>query len=195
MGMTAEAWAELGRQGESVAALTDRINQIQWFHREKPLVDEKTLTGLIADLYRHTGIDREVKLQEVALVDLAAWIGQSDIGKNSLWDMLRDLPDQVRTGLEQTNRMNWLPYAADTVPTSVFHRAFDGVFERYGAVGQGVVLYAVSAAMWISGAAIGVLLSGGVAGKREVSAVLDLLSLFEHGVLPLGLYDGVFYLA
>ncbi|WDL97506.1 hypothetical protein [Alicyclobacillus sp. ALC3] len=195
MAISADAWAELGQSAERVVELTKRIGQVQWFRRENEFEEVGKLTSLVQRICQTVGLSPEVEVKYLSIESLEEFVRQYDIDRSPLWQFLRGLPDEVRAGLEQSNRLDWLVYAADTVPTSVFHSAFDGAFARYGALGQEVILFAVSTAMWISGAVMGVALTADTTAPGSSELALRLLELCEYGVLPLGQFDGVFYLA
>lgn len=192
MGENLTTSVQRGTNTDGATNLVARIARIDWFHRTADSNDNGQVDALVGGLCGQFGL-ADVLVKRLDAAEFASFIGSYNIAANALWDHVKNIPDRVQARAVELGRTERLSYAFHDVPESVFHKAFDGAFHRFGGENGEAIRFAVSAAMFVCALAVAwesVMNGDGM----ESNPLLPALSLFEQGYLPLGLIQGVFYL-
>lgn len=175
--------SKFGSKAQSINDVAERLTAINWY--EKAGVTEKEAEEAFHRFMRNLQVN-EYNIQWVSKEQVLEVISNLTFDNSELWEVLRELPDQLKKGIEVAGQMSLLEKAVDTVPQAVFHAAFEKAFQLFG---EGkTVSFLVGHAMYIAVLAC----TAELADKAELFA--PLLELLESGHVPLGPEGNTIYL-
>src|SRR5699024_10468308 len=106
---------------------------------------------------------------------------------SSLWDKLKDVPDQLKEKIDELNQGELLKLVVDRVPEAVFHPAFEAAFEKFGGE-EKVVQFFVGQAMYFAT----LICAAELANESTLST--QFIALLESGHVPIGPQGDIIYI-
>ena len=172
-----------GSKAQSINDIANRLSNIDWYKevgvKEKNVEEvlQRFLTKLQVANYEIEWISKE---------QIAQTISNLNLNNSELWDVLSNLPDQLKKKIDDTDQVDLLRKMIEIVPQEVFHVAFQKAFQQFGEEKQ--VQFFVTQAMYIAV----LICTAELAGEGELFA--PLLELLEGGHVPVGLDENTIYL-
>ncbi|PLS18613.1 hypothetical protein CVD28_05605 [Bacillus sp. M6-12] len=174
---------EYGTDARSVNELIERLTTIDWYTYAGK-IDHAANTKL-DQLMSNLGV-KDYEIQWLSKEEVPEAVSRIALEKSALWDVLKDLPEELKNKIDINGNEKLLEDIVDRVPELVFHGAYMQAFHLFG--DENAVKYLVGHAMYISILAC----SAELAGEEDIFS--PLLELLEMGHLPLGPNGNIFYL-
>ncbi len=174
---------KFGSKAQSINDVAERLTAINWY--EKAGVKEKETEETFHRFMQALQVN-EYDIQWVSKEQVPEIIEKLTFNDSKLWEVLSELPDQLKKDIEKSGQVSLLEKAVDTVPQAVFHAAFEKAFQAFGE--DKTVSFLVGHAMYIAVLAC----TAELADKADLFAAL--LELLESGHVPLGPEGNTIYL-
>ncbi len=188
-GANTMAIAELINEGKygtvarTVNDLIEKLTTIDWYSKVGNF-----------DLEAESKLDRFMEEMGVQKYEIK-WITKEQVSQtidkitfegSQLWDVLKEVPEQLKKDVISQGNEQILHDVVDRVPEAIFHRAYSQAFKTF--TDEKVIKFLVGHAMYISVLACTAEVAS---GKSYLSTIVELL---EEGHLPLGPEGNTFYL-
>ena len=174
---------KFGSKAQSINDVAERLTAINWY--EKAGVTENEAEETFHRFMQALQVNK-YDIQWVSKEQVPDAISKLTFDNSELWEVLRELPDQLKKDIEAEGQVSLLEKAVDTVPQAVFHAAFEKAFQTFDE--EKTVSFLVGHAMYIAVLAC----TAELADKTEVFA--PLLEMLESGHIPLGPEGNTIYL-
>lgn len=182
-----------GPNGGRVEDLAKRAAQIQWFSSVGKKEGREETEEAVRRFVRAIGGPEEYVLNWMIKDQLEIFLLNMTMSKSPLWEKLEPIPQKMKEKAEQTGRSAILPQVCDEVSAHLYSGLYDAAFREFGNRGNTVIQFAVGAALYIAGLACAWEVLADLDGWGE-NPFLPLIEVLERGHLPVGLYDGQFYI-
>lgn len=172
-----------GSKAQSINGIANRLSNIDWYKEVgvKEKYAEETLQRFLAKLQVSN-----YEIQWISKEQTADTISNLNLNNSNLWEVLSNLPDQLKKKIDDAGQVDLLSKIIEIVPQEVFHVAFQKAFQQFGEEKQ--VHFFVAQAMYIAV----LICTAELAGEVELFA--PLLELLEAGHVPVGLDENTIYL-
>lgn len=160
---------------KAINELIEKLTTINWYKAvgQKDASAEQALSDLLNTLE----VD-QYKIEWVNKSDLDETLNKVKLSGSTVWEKLKDLPDQLKEVIEKQDELKLLKSVVDLVPEVVYHRAFECAYDTFKE--EGLVQFFVGQAMYFS-----VLIC--VAELANQSAFSQkFITLLESGHVPVG---------
>ena len=166
----------------SVNELIEKLTTINWYSNVGEFSPD--IEGKLAQFMSAIGVhDYEIKW--ITKEQVPETIKTLSFEGSALWEVLKEVPDQLKTRMERLGTDKLLNELVDRVPEAVFHSAYNQAFLTFD--DQDAINFLMGHAMYISILAC----TAELAGDNSMSFIVELL---EEGHLPLGPKGNTFYL-
>lgn len=172
-----------GTVARSVNDLIEKLTTMDWYSKVGDFDPEaeRKLDQFMEEIGVHTyEIKWITQEQIVEAIDKLSFEG------SQLWDVLKEVPEQLKKDVISQGNEQILNDVVDRVPEAVFHRAYTQAFKTFS--DEKVIKFLVGHAMYISVLACTAEVAS---GRNPLSTIVDLL---VEGHLPLGPSGNTFYL-
>ncbi|WP_318503155.1 hypothetical protein [Bacillus sp. T3] len=172
-----------GTVARTVNDLIEKLTTIDWYSKVGNF-----------DLEAESKLDRFMEEMGVQKYEIK-WITKEQVSQtidkitfegSQLWDVLKEVPEQLKKDVISQGNEQILHDVVDRVPEAIFHRAYSQAFKTF--TDEKVIKFLVGHAMYISVLACTAEVAS---GKSYLSTIVELL---EEGHLPLGPEGNTFYL-
>jgi len=172
-----------GSKAKSINELTEKLVSIKWYKNAGK--KEKAAEQLLSQLLETLNVsDYTIKWLEKD--ELSEKLNDISLSGSKLWEKLKDLPDQFKAKIDESNQVDLLEMIVDIVPESIFHHTFEAAFNEFGE--EKVVRFLVGQAMYFA-----VLIC--VAELANESTFLSLFTdLLSTGHVPIGPKGNIIYI-
>lgn len=174
---------KFGSKAQLINGVAERLAAINWYEKAgvKEVKVEETFSRFMQALQVN-----EFDIQWVSKEQVPDVIGKLTFDYSKLWEVLSQLPDQLKKEIDAAGQAPLLEKAIDTVPQAVFHAAFEKAFQAFD--DEKTVSFLVGHSMYIAVLAC----TAELADKGELFA--PLLEMLESGHVPLGPEGNTIYL-
>lgn len=170
---------------DKVKDIGDRLISAAWFSNAG--VIDKAVEDFIQKFLRLMNVDG-VEIGWVSKEDLSVIIEKFNFTDNELWEVLKNLPEEMKIKIENNNRLLALEEIVEILPEAVFHPAFAGAFKELGDGDKKIVGFFTGLAMYLS-----LMITVSVLAGQE-DLFIPILSIIESGHVPIGLDRNFVYM-
>ncbi|MEH7120843.1 hypothetical protein V7128_26060 [Neobacillus vireti] len=172
-----------GVTARSVNELIDKLTSINWY--SKAGQNNPDVEGKLARFMSGLGV-HHYEIKRITKEQAAETIEKLSFENSELWEVLKELPGQLRKKIDSLGYHQLLIDVVEKVPEAVFHGAYKHAYEAFNE--ENTIKFLVGHAMYISILACTAELAD---EKNHIPILVDLL---EEGHLPLGPNGNIFYL-
>ncbi|WP_026684256.1 hypothetical protein [Heyndrickxia coagulans] len=172
-----------GSLARSVNEMIARLVSVPWYSnagRENPYAEQK-----IKEFATCFGT-RKLDVKWISKEKLGDTAKQLTFEGCELWNVLKDIPDQLKVKIDVQGKGKILEDLVYKMPEAIFHRTFDQAYAIFG--DRETVQFLIGHAMYIG------LLYCLYELAEEENPVSFLLDILEAGNIPLGPDGNIFYL-
>jgi NADH dehydrogenase/NADH:ubiquinone oxidoreductase subunit G len=172
-----------GSTARSINELIDKLTSINWYSNAGEYNPD--VEGKLARFMSGLGV-HNYDIKWITKEQVAETIGKLSFENSELWEVMKELPDQLTKKIDSLGNQQLLNDVVDKVPEAVFHGAYKHAYQAFNE--ENSIKFLVGHAMYISILACTAELAD---EKEKISILVDLL---EEGHLPLGPSGNTFYL-
>lgn len=172
-----------GTDARSANEMIERLTSIDWYAQAGIKCEDAEKK--VAQFMSAMDVS-EYKIKWLSIEQVSETVSQLSFENSSLWDVLKELPDQLKEKIDSDGNEKLLADIVDKVPEAVFHGAYKQAFNVFK--DEKVIKFLVGHAMYISVLACASELAG---EENPFSFIVELLA---EGHLPLGPEGNTFYL-
>ncbi|MFB4162440.1 hypothetical protein ACE1TI_01120 [Alteribacillus sp. JSM 102045] len=178
-----------GANGENVGRLLERLMNIDWYQNvgknNSSIVEktEKFMNTLGIETYQVEVIKKEEVTTMAPVLSLE---------ESHLWQELKEIPEQIKQKIEESERNEILEDIVYNVPELVYHGAFKGAYDIFEK--EKTVAFLVGYAMYVSVLACAWEIVSDLKGWED-NPFLYIVEILEDGHLPLGPQSNTFFIS
>ncbi|MFE4428921.1 hypothetical protein ACFRH9_17765 [Peribacillus butanolivorans] len=172
-----------GTDARSANEMIERLTSIDWYSQAGVKCNEAEKK--VEQFMSAIGVS-EYKIKWLSAAQVSEAVSRLSFENSILWEVLKDLPDQLKEKINAAGNEKLLADIVDKVPEAVFHGAYkqaSNVFRD-----EKAIKFLVGHAMYISVLACTAELAS------DVNPFSYIVELLEDGHLPLGPEGNTFYL-
>ena len=175
---------KFGSSAKSVNILAEKLTSIDWY-KKVGQEDEET-KDLASELLNTLNVSH-FHIEWIEKDKIVETLNKVSLSGSSLWDKLKDVPDQLKEKIDELNQGELLKLVVDRVPEAVFHPAFEAAFEKFGGE-EKVVQFFVGQAMYFAT----LICAAELANESTLST--QFIALLESGHVPIGPQGDIIYI-
>ncbi|MGG0790803.1 hypothetical protein ABE132_19260 [Peribacillus simplex] len=172
-----------GTDARSANEMIERLTSIDWYSQAGVKCNEAEKK--VEQFMSAIGVS-EYKIKWLSAAQVLETVSQLSFESSTLWEVLKELPDQLKEKIDAAGNEKLLADIVDKVPEAVFHGAYKQAFNVFR--DEKAIKFLVGHAMYISVLACTAELAG---EENPFSFIVELLA---DGHLPLGPEGNTLYL-
>ncbi|KON69290.1 hypothetical protein AKG34_11295 [Peribacillus butanolivorans] len=172
-----------GTDARSANEMIERLTSIDWYSQAGVKCNEAEKK--VEQFMSAIGVS-EYKIKWLSAAQVSEAVSRLTFESSILWEVLKDLPDQLKEKIDAAGNEKLLADIVDKVPEAVFHGAYKQALNVFR--DEKAIKFLVGHAMYISVLACTAELTG------DVNPFSYIVELLEDGHLPLGPEGNTFYL-
>ncbi|MFE4239605.1 hypothetical protein [Peribacillus butanolivorans] len=172
-----------GTDARSANEMIERLTSIDWYTQAGVKCNEAEKK--VEQFMSAIGVS-EYKIKWLSAAQVSEAVSRLSFESSILWEVLKDLPDQLKEKINAAGNEKLLADIVDKVPEAVFHGAYKQALNVFR--DEKAIKFLVGHAMYISVLACTAELAG------DVNPFSYIVELLEDGHLPLGPEGNTFYL-
>ncbi|GAB3062558.1 hypothetical protein [Virgibacillus ainsalahensis] len=167
---------------ENANEIIDQLTSANWYHQAG--VKEEETVKQLEELLNLLNV-KEYEVKWVTKDKVPSLIENLSFEDSNLWEVLKELPDQLKEKIDAQNLEEHLERLVDRLPEAIFHPAYDGAYKQFE--DEKSIKFLTTLAMYL-----GLMVSTAeLAGEEKL--LKPILTIIESGHAPIGIDGNLIY--